>query len=38
LRHLLGGDLWMNSIGFFDGPPAANRKTAYRKNKAGVLS
>jgi ectoine hydroxylase-related dioxygenase (phytanoyl-CoA dioxygenase family) len=37
LRHLLGGDLWMNSIGFFDGPPAANRKSAFQKNKAGVL-
>ncbi len=37
LRHLLGGDLWMNSIGFFDGPPAANRKSAYQRNKASVL-
>jgi ectoine hydroxylase-related dioxygenase (phytanoyl-CoA dioxygenase family) len=38
LRHLLGGDLWLNSIGFFDGPPAAMRKLAYPKRKAGVLS
>jgi ectoine hydroxylase-related dioxygenase (phytanoyl-CoA dioxygenase family) len=38
LRHLLGGDLWANSIGFFDGPPAAMRKLAYPKRKPGVLS
>jgi len=38
LRHLLGGDLWLNSIGFFDGPPAAMRKMAYPRRKAGVLS
>jgi ectoine hydroxylase-related dioxygenase (phytanoyl-CoA dioxygenase family) len=38
LRHLLGGDLWQNAIGFFDGPPASMRKTAYPKRKAGVLS
>ena len=38
LRHLLGGDLWLNSIGFFDGPPAAMRKMAFPKRKAGVLS
>jgi ectoine hydroxylase-related dioxygenase (phytanoyl-CoA dioxygenase family) len=31
LRHLLGGDLWLNSIGFFDGPPAAMRKMAFRR-------
>ena len=28
LRHLLGGDLWQNSIGFFDGPPKAMRQAA----------
>ncbi len=38
LRHLLGGDLWLNSIGFFDGPPAAMRKLAFPKRKSGVLS
>jgi ectoine hydroxylase-related dioxygenase (phytanoyl-CoA dioxygenase family) len=31
LRHLLGGDLWLNSIGFFDGPPEAMRKMAFPK-------
>jgi ectoine hydroxylase-related dioxygenase (phytanoyl-CoA dioxygenase family) len=31
LRHLLGGDLWQNSIGFFDGPPAAMRKMAFAR-------
>jgi ectoine hydroxylase-related dioxygenase (phytanoyl-CoA dioxygenase family) len=29
LRHLLGGDLWLNSIGFFDGPPKAYREAAF---------
>ncbi|MDO8434741.1 MAG: phytanoyl-CoA dioxygenase family protein [Candidatus Binatus sp.] len=29
LRHLLGGDLWVNSIGFFDGPPKAYREAAF---------
>jgi ectoine hydroxylase-related dioxygenase (phytanoyl-CoA dioxygenase family) len=32
LRHLLGGDLWLNSIGFFDGPPAAMRKMAFSRS------
>jgi ectoine hydroxylase-related dioxygenase (phytanoyl-CoA dioxygenase family) len=31
LRHLLGGDLWLNSIGFFDGPPKAMREVAFKR-------
>lgn len=31
LRHLLGGDLWVNSIGFFDGPPKAHREAAFAR-------
>ena len=32
LRHLLGGDLWLNSIGFFDGPPKAYREAAFARS------
>jgi ectoine hydroxylase-related dioxygenase (phytanoyl-CoA dioxygenase family) len=35
LRHLLGGDLWLNSIGFFDGPPKAYREAAFPR-RAGL--
>jgi hypothetical protein len=38
LRHLLGADLWLNAIGFVDGPPAAMRKMAFPRRKSGVLS
>ena len=38
LRHLMGGDLWQNAVGFFDGPPVSMRKMAYPKRKTGVLS
>lgn len=38
LRHLLGGDLYLNSIGFLDGPPAEMRKLAFQRRKAGVLN
>lgn len=37
LRHLLGGDLYLNSIGFIDGPPAEMRKLAFRKRKEGAF-
>jgi ectoine hydroxylase-related dioxygenase (phytanoyl-CoA dioxygenase family) len=37
LRHLLGGDLYLNSIGFIDGPPAEMRKLAYPKRKQGAF-
>jgi ectoine hydroxylase-related dioxygenase (phytanoyl-CoA dioxygenase family) len=36
LRHLLGGDLWVNSIGFFDGPPKAYREAAYPRRTGGL--
>jgi ectoine hydroxylase-related dioxygenase (phytanoyl-CoA dioxygenase family) len=35
LRHLLGGDLWQHSIGFFDGPPKAYRDAAFPR-RAGL--
>jgi len=31
LRHLLGGDMWLNSLGFFDGPPKTQRKAAFAR-------
>jgi ectoine hydroxylase-related dioxygenase (phytanoyl-CoA dioxygenase family) len=37
LRHLLGGDLYLNSIGFIDGPPAEMRKLAFAKRKQGAF-
>jgi len=36
LRHLLGGDLWLNSIGFIDGPPEAMRKMAFPRRAQGT--
>ncbi len=38
LRHLLGGDLYLNSIGFVDGPPPEMRKLAFPRRKRGVLA
>ena len=38
LRHLLGGDLYLNSIGFIDGPPPEMRRLAFKRRKQGVLS
>lgn len=37
LRHLLGGDLWMSSIGFFDGPPEPMRKMAFARRGPTAL-
>jgi ectoine hydroxylase-related dioxygenase (phytanoyl-CoA dioxygenase family) len=31
LRHLLGGDMWLNSLGFFDGPPKTYREAAFAR-------
>jgi ectoine hydroxylase-related dioxygenase (phytanoyl-CoA dioxygenase family) len=31
LRHLLGGDLWLNAVGFFDGPPKTHREAAFAR-------
>ena len=36
LRHLLGGDLWLNSIGFFDGPPAYREAAFPRRSGLGT--
>jgi len=38
LRHLLGGDLYLNSIGFMDGPPAEMRALAFERRKRGALA
>jgi|SRR5581483_510319 len=38
LRHLLGGDLYLNAIGFIDGPPPEMRKLAFPRRKQGVLA
>lgn len=38
LRHLLGGDLYLNSIGFVDGPPSEMRKLAFPRHKRAVLA
>jgi ectoine hydroxylase-related dioxygenase (phytanoyl-CoA dioxygenase family) len=38
LRHLLGGDLYLNSIGFVNGPPAEMRKLAFPRRKQAVLA
>jgi ectoine hydroxylase-related dioxygenase (phytanoyl-CoA dioxygenase family) len=37
LRRLLGGELYLNSIGFIDGPPAPMRQLAFRKRKQGAF-
>ncbi|MGO9452213.1 MAG: phytanoyl-CoA dioxygenase family protein [Candidatus Binataceae bacterium] len=37
LRHLLGGDLYLNSIGFIDGPPAEMRRMAFKRRKQGAF-
>ncbi len=37
LRRLLGGELYLNSIGFIDGPPERMRKLAFPKRKAGAF-
>jgi ectoine hydroxylase-related dioxygenase (phytanoyl-CoA dioxygenase family) len=37
LRHLLGGDLYLNSIGFIDGPPSEMRKLAFPRRKQGAF-
>jgi len=31
------GDLYLNSIGFMDGPPAEMRKLAFERRKRGGL-
>jgi ectoine hydroxylase-related dioxygenase (phytanoyl-CoA dioxygenase family) len=38
LRHLLGGDLYVNAIGFIDGPPPEMRRMAFPRRKAGALA
>jgi|SRR5579885_1839654 hypothetical protein len=38
LRHLLGGDLYLNAVGFIDGPPPRMRKLAFPRRKQGVLA
>ncbi len=37
LRHLMGGDLYLNSIGFMDSPPDEMRKLAFQRRKQSVL-
>ena len=35
LRHLMGGDLYLNSIGFIDGPPAEMQRLAFSRRMLG---
>ena len=37
LRRLLGGELYLNSIGFIDGPPDRMRRLAFPKRKSGAF-
>ena len=37
LRRLLGGELYLNSIGFIDGPPERMRQLAFPKRKQGAF-
>ncbi len=37
LRRLLGGELYLNSIGFMDGPPERMRQLAFPKRKQGAF-
>ncbi|HUY27681.1 MAG TPA: phytanoyl-CoA dioxygenase family protein [Candidatus Binataceae bacterium] len=38
LRRLLGGELYLNSIGFIDGPPARMRALAFSKRKRSAFT